>query len=179
MDRIDWREALICLFALYLAGACAYTDWTVQKIPNRKTFFAMGIGLLLNLLFWGIHGLANSVLGILLGFALILLFILGALKAGDVKLYMALGAVLGYHMNFKIIVSSILIGGVAGILLMILRQNGRKRFVRLWLYFQSLILGREFWKYEADGKDGVFSFGVCIAAGTFLVILTSWTGRFI
>ena len=127
------REIILYGLAAAFAAMCAYTDWKYHKIWNKWTFPAMGLGLGLNGLFCGLPGILNSALGILAGYAAILFFILGVLKAGDVKLYMAVGALLGWKMFLWAAALSVLAGGAAGIVLMVLRKTGRSRFKRLWM----------------------------------------------
>lgn len=156
--------------ALFLVCLCGYTDWKFQKIYNKWTLPSIGLGLLMNLLLWGIHGLRDSVLGLLLGTLLFFLFVLRTLKAGDVKLFMALGAILGWRRNLRIIVGSILLGGAAGVILMLIKQNGRQRFLRLWLYLKRLFLIRRWERYDEGGEGAYLCFGVCIAIATVVVI---------
>ncbi len=161
---------VIYVLALLLVGSCGYTDWSVQKITNKWTLPAIWLGLLVNLLLWGLDGLADSFLGLLSGTALFFLFVIRMLQAGDVKLFMALGAILGWRMNLWIMVSSILLGGIAGVAVMAIYRNGRQRFQRLWLYIKRLFLMQRWERYDADGEGAYLCFGVCIAAGTCLVI---------
>lgn len=159
------------MIALVLVLRCAYTDWKMQKIPNKWTLPSIWLGLILNFFLWGVSGLVNSVQGLLLGSVFFLLFVIRALKAGDVKLFMALGAILGWRLNLRIMIGSIFIGGMTGILMMIFYQNGRKRFQRLWIYIRQLFLMRRWERYD-PGEEGAayLCFGICIAAGTILAI---------
>jgi len=156
--------------ALILACLSAYFDWTKNKIPNWLTMPSMLIGLSGNFIFFGISGLKNSFLGLLLGFLLFLLFAVRMIGAGDVKLYMALGALLGPKINLQIIIDSILVGGVFGIVLIWIHKNGRERFQRLWLYLQRIFLTRNLEAYEIGEKEGHFCFGVCISLATLFVL---------
>lgn len=164
------KYGIIYVLALFLAVRCAYTDWTEQKIYNKHTLPSIWIGLAVNLLLWGADGLIESFFGLLLGFSFFLLFVLGGLKAGDVKLYMALGAIVGWRMELQIMISSILLGGFWGIVLLLCNKNSKERFQGLWLYVKSVFLTRKYRRYEAEGKDAYLCFGICIAIGTFLTI---------
>ena len=73
------------------------TDVRSRRIPNVLTFGAMGAGLGLGIC--ALDGaravwLGNAIAGVAAGFALLLLlpYAIGAVKAGDVKLLMAFGA---------------------------------------------------------------------------------------
>lgn len=164
------KYLIIYGMALFLVCQCGYTDWTLQKIYNKWTLPSIGLGLLVNLLLWGFYGLLNSVLGLLLGMLLFFLFVIRTLKAGDVKLFMALGALLGWRMNLRIIVGSILLGGVVGVIMMLIKQNGRQRFFRLWLYLKRLFLMHKWERYDESGEGAYLCFGVCIAIATIVVI---------
>ncbi|MDE7059658.1 MAG: A24 family peptidase [Lachnospiraceae bacterium] len=167
---MDIKYWIVYGIAVVLVCLCGYTDWTLQKIYNKWTLPSIGIGLFVHLLLWGIDGLLDSALGLLLGSLLFFLFVIRTLKAGDVKLFMALGAILGFRMNLQIIVGSILLGGVVGVILMLARKNGRQRFLRLWLYLKSLFFLRRWERYDEGGEGAHFCFGVCIAIATVVVI---------
>jgi prepilin peptidase CpaA len=82
----DVVVALVCLIALI-------TDLRKQKIPNALTFPAMGLGVVWNLLMgdgW------VGVIGAAVGFAVCFpAWLLKAIRAGDAKLIMAIGAFYG------------------------------------------------------------------------------------
>lgn len=89
----DVAVALVCLVALV-------TDLRKQKIPNALTFPAMGLGILWNILAgdpWvGIVGVGVAFLLMFPGFLLG-----GAIRAGDAKLLMAIGAFYGGGEAFR------------------------------------------------------------------------------
>jgi prepilin peptidase CpaA len=81
---------------LLVAWWIAWGDIKTHRIPNYLTFGTALAGLACGLIFHGWHGLANAFLGMLLGFAfLILPYMWGGMGAGDVKALAALGAWLG------------------------------------------------------------------------------------
>ena len=88
----------LCNLALVLLLAyCAYTDGTKSRIYNKATFPAMGMGLLLHLVFGGMSGFSWSFLGLFIGLAIQFVpWRLGLAKAGDLKLLMAVGALKGW-----------------------------------------------------------------------------------
>lgn len=111
-----------------------------------------------------------SILGILMGFVFFLLFALGALKAGDVKLYMAVGALTGWRFCGKVLIYSVLTGGAAALCIMLKNQNGRQSLKCLWNYFVNLFLTRKFYMYKAESGNSYFCFGGCIAAGVTIAL---------
>lgn len=162
----------IVLQAAGLLAACVggWTDLRYRKIPNRLTMPVMAAGILLNLVLGGLGGMFDSLCGIGLAFAFILLFALGALKAGDVKLYMAVGAVGGWRYVLDVMIFSILIGGIFSFFLMLSRRSGRKKLKNLWNYGVNLLLTHRFYMYEPQEESSYFSFGCCIAAGAAIVL---------
>lgn len=157
--------------ALFVTCAGAYMDLKHQKIPNKLTMPSILLGVLLNNLFKGLDGLAGSLAGIAVGFSFFLLFALGALKAGDVKLYMALGALGGWFFCVEVMVCSVLIGGVVSLCIMITRRQGRDSLRSLWNYGINLLLTRQFHMYKPYSEASYFSFGCCICAGTAVVAI--------
>ena len=130
-------------------------------------------GLACNLILFGFKGLIGSFLGILMGFAAFIFFAIGALKAGDVKLYMAIGAFTGWRFCGYAIVYSILVGGVAAFIFMLLRKSGRTALKNLKNYFMNMFYTHHFYMYQSQDTSSYFSFGCCILVGlviTWLVL---------
>ena len=157
--------------AVAVAAAASATDLKTRKIPNKLTFPVMVLGLIFNLLFGGLTGLIMSFLGILMGFAAFILFAIGALKAGDVKLYMAIGALTGWRFCGYTMVYSILAGGAASFVFMLMRKNGRKSLKNLKNYFLNMFYCRRFYMYQPQDTSSYFSFGCCILVGTMIACL--------
>lgn len=157
---------VLSLIAVLIAGYGAWTDLKDHKIYNRLTLPSLPAGITLNLLFGGMAGLKESVLGLLLGSTFMLLWILGMLKAGDVKLYMAIGALAGTRFCGYTMIGSILIGGVAAACVMIVRKMGKASLIRIERYLLSLFYTRQFHPYQPTEQSAYFSFGCCIFTGT-------------
>lgn len=165
------RSMLLGILALLTACAGAYMDLKTRKIPNRLVLPAMIAGLALNAVAGGVMGIWGSFAGIIVGFSMIVLWMLGAFKAGDVKLYMAIGAIGGWQFVLNAILASILVGGAAGLFLMAVRRNGRKSLKRFWNYGVNLLLSRKFHMYLSDDEGSYFCFGCCIAVGTAMSVI--------
>lgn len=165
MQGAENLNIILELAAIGVAVIGGIGDWKRRKIPNRLTFPVMLAGLAGNLVLRGGAGLLDSAAGIGTGFLVFFLFAIGALKAGDVKLYMAVGAVAGWRFCGDTIIWSILLGGAAALLLMASRRTGRRALKNLWLYFVNLLYTRKFRMYQPESELSYFSFGCCIAAG--------------
>jgi prepilin peptidase CpaA len=89
-------SSLLKIGALALAVGACVCDLRTRRIPNELTLGAALLAVVAQTLVSGVHGLAFSALGWLLGLALFLpFFLLRGMGAGDVKLLAALGAWLG------------------------------------------------------------------------------------
>ncbi len=159
--------------------AAAWSDLKYRRIPNKLTFSNMALGLLLNLCFFGFEGLLDSAAGTAAGFVTIAFYMAGMLGAGDVKLFMAVGALLGWRLVLTSILAAVLFGGSAAAVTLARRKNGRARFAHLYRYIWHTAATHRLAPYEKiDGEsDAYFSFGCCIAAGVLLVICLDLSGR--
>ncbi|PYS67739.1 MAG: hypothetical protein DMF69_22180, partial [Acidobacteria bacterium] len=96
-----------------LAIIIIYYDVRYRRIPNAYVLATLISGLTINTLFGGLSGAVSSVGGCALAFLLIfVLHVFGAMGAGDVKLFSAIGAVTGAHLVLPTFVVVVLMGGV-------------------------------------------------------------------
>jgi len=118
------RDDLPLLFAsLFLLLICT-TDTLYAKIPNVFSLLLALSGFGLH--FWqeGAIGLWTALLGLLVGFALLLTpYLLGGMGAGDVKALAALGALLGAGATLQVALYMFLAGGVMSILHYLCNRN--------------------------------------------------------
>lgn len=98
---------------LPLAGVITYHDVRYRRIPNAFVLAALIGGIAINGIFGGVSGLIASVVGCVMAFGLMfMLHIFGAMGAGDVKLFAAIGAVTGAHLVLPTFIVVVLTGGV-------------------------------------------------------------------
>lgn len=182
---MEW-ENLFKGLAVCAALAGGWSDARTHKIPNRLTVSFALAGLALRLVLGGAAGFIESgarglLLGVPAGFAqslagfaaalpMLLFWFLGALKAGDIKLYMAAGIIGGWRFCLDMEVYSVLIGGIAAAAVMVSRKSGRRALKRLWLYGMNLLLTRRFVMYQGD-EESYFPYGCMIGAGAVAAAL--------
>jgi prepilin peptidase CpaA len=96
------------LLLVPLAVLVIYFDVRFRRIPNMLVLAALIAGLTLNTSFGGASGALSSLGGFAVAFVpMFLLHIFGAMGAGDVKLFAAVGAVVGLSlvpMTFVVVV---------------------------------------------------------------------------
>jgi prepilin peptidase CpaA len=104
---------------LPLAGGliwAAIGDLRTRRIPNVLCVTLLVMGLLLQFVTSGLGGLADGVLGAVVGFALLFPFYaLGGFAAGDVKLMAAACAWLNLKLALVAVGATLLIGGAMGL----------------------------------------------------------------
>ncbi|KOP66777.1 peptidase A24 [Bacillus sp. FJAT-18019] len=120
---------IVC--AVYLIAAF-FTDLRSMRIPNALTVSAMLSGLIYHSIVNGWEGLFFSLKGLCAGFLLLLLmYFIGAVGAGDVKLFGGIGALTGLWFTVQGIMYSVLFAGVIGLLILLWRREAIKRLRKL------------------------------------------------
>lgn len=165
---VSMHQAAAILFTL--VGACAaFTDYRAGKIYNVLTLPAMGIGLMLGALQgWG--SFAQAAGGVALGFALFFpLFVLGIMGAGDGKLIMALGTVLGVQGTWHLVAWSMAVGSAGAIVLMVVRGRLKPFARECAKFFQSVFTPGLALHWPRLDKDSKAPFGLAIFAAYLIV----------
>ena len=148
----------------------SYYDLRYRRIPNKLVAPLVLSGLALNYAFAGLAGLFASLQGMLMGFGLMLvLHLFGALGAGDVKLFAALGAVLGAPLVLPTFVIVVLTGGILAIANMLYTNTARVTGERVLLIFGGLANGMGVPRFPlpADRRH-TLPYGVAISVGTLI-----------
>ena len=171
------------IVVLTAALIAAVTDVWKFKVYNALTLPLMVSGLI----YHGLRGdLGGSLLGILFGFAaLIVLYIIGGMGAGDVKLMAAVGAWLGMPLTYYVFLASSLAAGVYAIGLVLWTGRVGETVVNLhifWLRLSSVgrYLGSED-RIESevrrsDRRTRIIPFAAMVAIGIVATLLWFRTG---
>jgi prepilin peptidase CpaA len=108
-----WSEVGPWIPALVVAAVAGVWDGRFRRIPNWLTVSGAATGIATNTILFRGPGLKTALLGMLLGLALLLPFMLvRSLGAGDWKLVGALGACLGPRSLLAVLFGTILVAGV-------------------------------------------------------------------
>lgn len=167
---------LIVLFITLILSV--YFDYKYLKIKNFVVYPAILSGLLINLIISGTGGLKDSFFGTIVPFiTLFLLYALRFLGAGDVKLFSAIGAIMGVRFGIYCMTYSFLFGAFLALIIMIKRKNFVERFKKLFLYLRDLFILMKFEKYQEfhGEKSGVFRFSYGILGGAIITLIHQLT----
>ena len=152
----------------------AWGDLKTRRIPNYLTLGTALAGLAYNSFNHGLPGLANGVLGMLLGFAfLILPYLWGGMGAGDVKALAALGAWLGPQLTVFLFCYMGMAGGLMALGCLLWQGIFWEKVKQGWIFLVNLVLCRP------DGlaktpppsqlTEGI-PYGVAIAVGMVVLV---------
>jgi prepilin peptidase CpaA len=164
-------EVLVNLVLLTaLAAVISYYDVRYRRIPNPLVLATLISGLILNLAFGGLAGAGTSLGGC--GLAFVLMFVLhvfGAMGAGDVKLFAAIGSVTGAHLVLPTFFMVMMIGLVLAVYSMVRANAVRATMIRVAQIFAGLLPGWTMPRFEIP-KDQrhTIPYGVAITVGSMI-----------
>lgn len=118
---------------ILLLITATYTDIRENKIPNYLTITAVGVGVLFFTIKNGWEGLLFSLSGMAVGFmVMLLLYLFGAISAGDVKIFAGIGALTGTDFVLYSAMYTLIYAGIIGLIILILKKDWLKRIKRLY-----------------------------------------------
>jgi prepilin peptidase CpaA len=163
----------VCAFVLLVL--CAYWDVRYRRIPNWATLPGVALGLGLNGMLLGWQGMKVSGLGLLVGFgSLVVLFVLGWMGGGDVKLMAAVGALKGYPFIVSALFYSLIVGDVIGIAMLIWNRKKLRTFTSLFFVIGSR-LTKLIPKQNIDPEQTQkLPFGLAIVLGTLWALIAGY-----
>ena len=112
-------------------------DLRTARIDNGWILFSMAVGAVCCTMEKGIAGMFFYAAGSSIPLILIILFGFGMLGAGDIKLFCALGGVMGTGAVFRCILSSFLLGAVFSVLFLITTRSFCERIQYFITYMEN------------------------------------------
>ncbi|MCH8839183.1 MAG: prepilin peptidase [Planctomycetes bacterium] len=182
MADISWQ-----VLAVTISAACvaAVTDVWKFRVYNALTIPLVLTGLLYHGVTNGLGGLADSSLGLLFGFGVLLLpYLLGLIGAGDVKLMAGVGAWLCLSATAIVFAASALVAGVYAFVLILCRGKLGESWLTIKLIlYRFVALGIHLGKQDlvepltrtSDRRLRLIPFGAMVPPGIVAALLwTQW-----
>lgn len=140
------------IWPVIVAGVSVVMDIRETRIDNGWILFSMAVGFLLQLLKGGTETIPSFALGtaaplVLLG----ILFYFRMLGPGDIKLFCALGGVMGIRDIICCIAASFFLGAVISVAILIFCGDIRQRIQYFFQYFQDFLHTGEIKPYYRKG----------------------------
>ncbi len=163
-------EAMKLLLLVPLATIVIYFDVRYRRIPNLLVLATLLAGLAINTGFGGLQGAITSALGFGLAFTpMFLMHIFGAMGAGDVKLFGAIGAVMGVGLVPMTFVIVVMVGAALAIYSMIRAGTVFSTLHGVLRIFVGILPGWEMPRFAmpADRRHTI-PYGVAIMLGSLI-----------
>jgi prepilin peptidase CpaA len=163
-------EAVKLAVLIPLAVSVTYHDVRYRRIPNLLVLTALIAGLAINIAFGGLHGLTNSLIGFGLAFIpMLLLHIFGSMGAGDVKLFGAVGTILGGSLMPTNLVLVAMLGGILAIYSTLRAGTIRSTLHGVLRIFVGILPGWEMPRFAmARDRRHMVPYGVSIMVGSLI-----------
>lgn len=162
-------ELPIVFASLFLFSICV-TDTLYSKIPNLLILLLLLGGFIYHALQAGPAGLLTAFLGLLTGFALLLIpYMMGGMGAGDVKALAALGSLLGAGSILQVFLYMALIGGLMSVLHYAFNRNLFEKCRELLNALKLFLYTRNYGELKPNSQSESlrFPYAAAIAFGYF------------
>ncbi len=170
---MDHRGILIPYFLIAILLAAAASDIRFHKIPNWLTYPAMLAGILYHSMVNGLDGLFLSITGAGVGIAVLLvLYLMGGMGAGDVKLMGAIGGLLGPKGVFAAFIFTALTGGIYTLFFLAFHGYLKETFQRYWMILKTFVFTKRLIYFPPSEKEKEvrLPYGIAIALGTLFSV---------
>ena len=153
-----------------LTAVITYFDVRYRRIPNLFVLATLVSGLVINLVTGGLNGLVTSAGGCLLAFGLMLvLHLFGAMGAGDVKLFAAVGSVFGTQLVVPVFLVVLLTGGVLAVYTIVRNGTLLMTLTRVLQIFVGFLPGWQMPRFEVPkDRRHTLPYGVAITLGSLI-----------
>jgi prepilin peptidase CpaA len=175
----NWSVWLVTLVLI----VAAVIDGFELKVPNWVTFPFILSGWVYSTAVFGWEGLGWSLLGTVIGLALLLpLYAIGGMGAGDVKLLAGVGAwVYGTHTVYAFAATAI-VGAVLAVGMVLVRRAWKRHSAQFWVILNEIMVIRNPEQLAAIAAERkptmlLLPYGIPIAIGTIGYFI--WAGMLV
>jgi prepilin peptidase CpaA len=155
-----------------LAVIITYYDVRYRRIPNAFVLATLISGVTVNSIFGGMHGALESLGGCALAFILMfIMHVFGAMGAGDVKLFAAIGSVTGAAYVLPMFLIVILTGAVLAFVSIVRARAVRATIMRVIQILIGLLPGWPMPRFAVPAdKRLTLPYGVAITLGSIITL---------
>ncbi|MDL2301301.1 prepilin peptidase [Lachnospiraceae bacterium OttesenSCG-928-D06] len=158
--------------------AVCIEDYRSTKIPNRLLIFIAAAGIWTCYQDAGLWGIGRYFVVVFLVFLVFYpFFMIGAVGAGDVKLYALTAAYLSGKAILCFLVFSLLIAAIFSFIKVIKEHNGRERIYYFFSYIKEVVYVGKWRLYMQEGERNRRS-GICLSGPILLSVLLHIGGAY-
>jgi len=163
-------DVMKLLLLIPMAIFIAYYDVRYRRIPNVLVLSLLIGGFTINISFGGLNGALTSVEGLALAFLpMFLIHMFGAMGAGDVKLFGAVGSVIGVSMVPLTFVVVVMLGAVLAIYTMLRSGTMFSTLHGVLRIFVGIMPGWEMPRFAIPpDRKHTIPYGVAIMLGSLI-----------
>ena len=163
-------EVMKLLLLIPMAIFIVYYDVRYRRIPNVLVLSLLIGGFTINISFGGLNGALTSVEGLALAFLpMFLIHMFGAMGAGDVKLFGAVGSVIGVSMVPLTFVVVVMLGAVLAIYTMLRSGTMFSTLHGVLRIFVGIMPGWEMPRFAIPpDRKHTIPYGVAIMLGSLI-----------
>jgi prepilin peptidase CpaA len=163
----------------FTLSIAAFTDWRDHRIYNQLLGPAFLVAIFLQTFFNGWVGLKESLIGALVGFAILLIpYLLGGMGAGDVKLLAVIVAFGGARFVIMSFLYGAVIGGVISAVLLVRRRAFGVTLKHFLLLFPVISKPENLSEDIQNAHKEKFPYGIAIALGAVLAMFLPFPGGY-
>lgn len=163
---------MLYLILFSVLSISVLSDFRTSKIPNAYVLCGVISGLMLNTVYDGLDGLKSSVLGIVLPvFLLCLFFYARLLGAGDIKLFCAIGALMGWKFGMYAMAYSFVAAGAVSMVKLAFKANIGSSFLMFYKGMKISLFTGNFTCLKNRDKIHIIRLSPAISAGVCIQLL--------
>lgn len=184
-----WPAQITSLILVTFVVAVAIIDLRVRRIPNLLVFPAMAVGIVSHISWQSLgqswSGALGGLKGVGMGFILLLIpYLVGGMKAGDVKFLMAIGAFVGWEDAVRVLLAAVMFYPLMAIVAVARERKFRLTWLRFrrvfWNFLGFFLPGLKLYALRLESQNDPHlpsvktPFGVALAVGALIAQFTGF-----
>lgn len=175
-----WETTFAVLIPLILYAS--WIDYAQRKVPNWLNALIAASGLITQASYHGANGLIAGILGLLVGFSVLIVpWLMHGMGAGDVKLMAAIGCWIGPWLTLLSFAAGAILGGCAAVVMILSTGRAVHAYTNLQTIMTKLrrveTAFSDFGGARSFGNTSqLLPYGVPLTAGTIGILITHYVG---